>query len=149
MSETPDSPLFEFCVIGFCCETMPPCRPGGGSHGLAEERRARVALGVDFGTGKRLHVTSFNAKPVEQLLQAELRMLRMVGCDLVPAFVIEKLVEAGKHDGPGRTRRDGAHQRHGCRYRTGHAGNDDDFIRFEVRDALGFGEYQSVAPRFG
>ncbi len=123
-------------------------RSGGRSHGFAEKRRSRVTLGVDLGTCQRSHVTSFDAKPIEQLLQAELRMLGMDGYDLVPAFVVERLVEAGKHDGPG-PRRDRAHQRHRCRYRSGYTGDDDDFIGLEVRNAFGFGEYQALRRASG
>ena len=55
--------------------------------------------GIELGAGKRLHVSALDAELVEQLLQAELRMLGMLGRDLVPALVVERLIEAGKHDG--------------------------------------------------
>ena len=93
-------------------------------HRLAHQRRPGLLRRVGRGSRQRQHVLAPHAQRIEQLLEAELRMLGMVRPDRIPALLVERLVEARQHQGAVRQPGNHAEQlRH--RRRAAHDAGDD------------------------
>ena len=116
------------------------------AHGFGDEPIARLAGRAEVGTAQLLHVGALDAEGGEQLGEAELRMLGMLG-DRRPALRVEMQIEARQHDGALRQPRHGAMSSTVAGTEpvtpatiTGPDGGAS-------REALGFGEDGLVAPR--
>ncbi len=146
MRLTPASARAHGLRIGRGDVLLPAARHARRAHGLGDEPIARLAGRAEVGAAQLLHVGALDAEGGEQLGEAELRMLGMLG-DRRPAFGVEMQIEARQHDGALRQPRHGGHQLHRRRHRAGDAGDDHRAGRRRVAEALGFGEDGLVAPR--